>query len=179
MRFLGTLVPLKGAHVLLEAWESLDPALRARGTLTLSGPAEHAPEYAQDLRRRAAGVGVRVEGALARDEVQGALASTDLLVVPSLWFENRPLVVLEALAARVPLLVSDLGGMPELVQEGVAGWRVTPGDVGAMAERLSSLLDDPSPLDRLSFAVDELLPSWDDLAESVAAHYDELLEARR
>ena len=99
--------------------------------------------------------------------------------MPSLWFENRPLVVLEALAARVPLLVSDLGGMVELVQEGVAGWRVTAGDVGAMAERLSALLKDPSPLDELSFDVDELLPSWDDLAGSVLAQYDDLLGTGR
>ncbi|MEE8469676.1 MAG: glycosyltransferase, partial [Planctomycetota bacterium] len=119
--FLGTLVPLKGEHILLGAWEALDPDLRARGTLTLFGPTEHAPGYAQDLRRRASAVGARLEGALAREEVAAALAATDLLVVPSLWFENRPLVVLEALAARVPLLVSDLGGMAELVEEGVAG----------------------------------------------------------
>jgi len=175
VRFLGTLVPLKGAHVLLEAWESLDSELRARGTLTFSGPAEHAPEYTQDLQRRASAVGARMDGALDRDEVADALASTDLLVVPSLWFENRPLVVLEALAARVPLLVSDLGGMIELVQEGVAGWRVKPGDVAAMAERLTSLLKDPSPLDELSFDVDELLPSWDDLAGSVMDQYHDLL----
>ena len=171
--FLGTLVPLKGAHVLLEAWGRLAPEVRGRGELALFGPDDHAPEYVAALGERAAAVGARLGGPLARGSVAATLARTDLLVVPSLWYENRPLVVLEALAARVPLVVSDLGGMGELVAPGVSGWRVAPGDAGALARRLGEFCLDRGALDALTFAgVDEHLPTWEAFTDGVLGHYD-------
>ncbi len=176
VRFLGTFVPLKGAHVLLEAWGRLDPELRARGELHLHGPDGFVPEYVAELDRRAAALGVTRTPALDRAGVARALAETDLLVVPSLWFENRPLIVLEALAARVPLCVSDLGGLVELVEEGVAGWRFPCGDSQALASRLAELLAEPRRLEELSFDVDHLLPSWDEVAGTHLDLYRELVE---
>ncbi|MEZ6014109.1 MAG: glycosyltransferase [Planctomycetota bacterium] len=113
VRFLGTLVPHKGAHILLEAWERLPEAARARGELTLFGPDHHDPAYVDGLRKVAARTGARLAPALDRDGVVQELARTDLLVVPSQWYENRPLVILEAFAAGVPVLCTDLGGMRE------------------------------------------------------------------
>jgi glycosyltransferase involved in cell wall biosynthesis len=169
--FLGTFVPLKGAHVLLDAWAALDEAQRARGELALYGPDDHAPDYVAGLRARAAAVGARLEPALDREGVARELARTDLLVVPSVWFENRPLVILEARAAGVPLLVSDLGGMAELVQDGVQGWRFPAGDSAALAARLGALLDDRAPLAALAAGADDLT-TWDACVDALLAHYD-------
>jgi glycosyltransferase involved in cell wall biosynthesis len=144
--FLGSLIAAKGPHVLLEAWKRIPPELRARGSLALHGPALHEPEYVARLEALAAEAGARILGPLDRAEVPRALASIDLLVVPSVWFENAPLVIAEALAARTPLLVSDLGGMSELVEEGRGGWRFRIGDAGDLARKLGELLTDPSRL---------------------------------
>jgi glycosyltransferase involved in cell wall biosynthesis len=172
VRFLGTQVHLKGAHVLLDAWGRLTPIQRERASLQLNGPDQFQPEYVESLRAGAARVGAVVGGALDREGVAESLAATDLLVVPSLWFENRPLVILEALASRTPLCVSDLGGLVELVEDGDAGWRFPVGNAGALASRRADLIDDPGPLDQLPFArADALLPSWADVAAAHTERY--------
>jgi len=175
--FLGSLVPLKGAHLLLEAWGRLAPEDRARGELVLRGPSDHAPEYVARLERAAKSVGATLAGAATRDEVPHVLAATDLLVVPSLWFENRPLVLLEALATRTPVLASDLGGMVELVEEGITGWRFPAGDAAALAERLRALLHDPAPLAGL-YPRDHRPPSLEEMTDAQVRMYEELLESK-
>jgi glycosyltransferase involved in cell wall biosynthesis len=148
--FIGSLIEAKGPHLLLEAWGRIAPELRARGSLVLHGPELHEPEFLAQLGARAKAVGARLLGPLTRAEVPRALASIDLLVVPSLWFENAPLIIHEAFAAGTPLLVSDLGGMAELVEEGRGGWRFRVGDAEDLARRLSAILLDRSALDTLS-----------------------------
>ncbi len=149
--FLGTLAPHKAPHLLLEALASLPAELRARATLALHGPKQHFPEYVAGLERRAAELGARLPGALARADVPGMLAATDVLVVPSVWYENAPLTIHEARAARTAVLVSDLGGMAELVEPGRQGWRFRCGDAADLAEHLARLLRAPGLLDALDF----------------------------
>ena len=172
--FLGTLVPIKGAHVLLEAWGKLPEELGSRGELTLFGPSDHAPAYVADLGEQAEAVGAELGGVLDRRGVAEVLAKADVLVVPSIWYENRPLIVLEALAMSTPVIVSEPGGMAELVEDGVTGWRFPMGDSGALAERLGYVLEDPRRLDALRFD-DVPLADWSELAERTAGLYEEVL----
>ncbi len=176
--FIGTIAPHKGPHILLEAWSRIDPALRARGRLKLVGPALHNPEYVRELELRADELGVELHGAIAREEVARELSSTDVLVVPSVWYENSPLVILEALAARTPLLVSDIGGMAELVEEGVSGFRFAVADASALAARLSSLLENRAQLDGL-YRTHEPIKRVDDDAAQLEEVYFEAMEAVR
>jgi glycosyltransferase involved in cell wall biosynthesis len=149
--FLGTLAPHKAPHLVLEAFERLAPELRARATLALHGPKQHFPDYVAALERRARALGAALPGALAREHVPTMLAATDVLVVPSVWYENSPLTIHEARAARTAVLVSDLGGMAELVEPGRQGWRFPPGDAAALARALEGLIRDPGALARLDF----------------------------
>ena len=142
--FIGTVAPHKGVHVLLDAWERL--ADKRGATLTIHGSLQHFPAYVAKVKTRAQEVGAEVAGAFARDLLPEILAKTDLLVVPSIWYENSPLVILEALKASIPLIVSDLGGMAELVREGVSGYRVPADDDRALADRLRAILEDPRVL---------------------------------
>jgi glycosyltransferase involved in cell wall biosynthesis len=176
--FIGTLAPHKGPHLLLDAWERIDPALRARGRLKLVGPGRHHPEYVRELERRADALGVELTGPVAREDVAVELANTDVLVMPSVWYENSPLVILEALAAKTPLLVSDIGGMAELVEEGESGFRFPVGDAAALAQRLSSLLADPAPLAAL-YRREEPIKRVDDDAAQLEEVYFQALESAR
>jgi len=153
--FLGTLAPHKGPHVLLDAFARLPAELRARASLTLHGPTHHSPEYVAGLEREARALGARLAGAVARERVPAVLAATDLLVVPSVWYENSPFAIHEARATRTPVLVSDLGGMAELVEDGRDGWRFRVGDAEHLAEHLERVLRDPSALARLAFGPPE------------------------
>ncbi len=168
--FVGSLIAVKGPHLLLEAWGRITPELRAQGSLVLHGPAQHEPDYVARLELKAREVGARLAGRLERREMPGALASIDLLVVPSLWFENAPLVIFEAFAAGTPLLVSDLGGMAELIEEGRGGWRFRAGDADDLARRLSALLADRSPFDSLDRAAAGA-PNFDEHVAQVEARY--------
>lgn len=149
--FLGTLAPHKAPHVLLEAWGRLEPSLRARAELTLYGGGEHFPSYTRELAAQARAVGARLAGRLDRAEVPGAFARTDLLVVPSVWYENMPLTLLEARATHTPVIASDLGGLRELVLPGRSGWRFPPGDAGALAALLAARIEEGGGAEALDF----------------------------
>ena len=151
------MIPIKGPHLLLEAWAALPEALRATAELSICGPLDHAPSYVEALRERASELFVEVTGRLSRDKVAARLAQTDLLVMPSQWFENRPLILHEALALGVPCLVSDTGGMAELVQPGRDGWHFAMGDAGDLGQHLGRLLAKPALLDELDPQSPDLL----------------------
>jgi glycosyltransferase involved in cell wall biosynthesis len=175
--FLGTLARHKGPHVLIAAWARLPEDLRQRGSLDLYGPPGGDPAYVAELEAAARACGARLHGRLEGDAVLELHARTDLLVVPSLWFENQPLVILEALWARTALAVSDLGGMAELVHEGETGLCFPAGDAAALATRLAELLGDRRALD----ALQRSRPAPPDVSsdvEQVEGAYRELLARR-
>ncbi len=144
--FIGTPAPHKGVHVLLEAWGKLDADKRGEGTLQIFGGLDHNPAYIRRIQQLSEQVGASLMGPLKRSEVAGRLAQTDVLVIPSIWYENSPLIILEAIATKTPILVSDLGGMAELVEPGVTGYRFKVDDSDDLARVLARLLDNPEEL---------------------------------
>ncbi|MDF1800243.1 MAG: glycosyltransferase [Planctomycetota bacterium] len=175
--FIGTLAPHKGAHVLLKAWGALDAESKADASLRIWGPPAHNPTYVARLEELALEVGASVEGELLRAEVSDALAELDLLVVPSIWYENSPLIILEALATRTPLAVSDLGGMAELVEPGATGFHFKMGDDADLAVLLQRVLGDASELTRLYGEDVEVREAADD-AEALEETYREFVRRR-
>jgi len=174
--FIGTLAPHKGVHILLDAWGLVDPALRAESELRIFGPPAHNPAYVAALRERAGEVGATLEGELARDAVADALSEIDLLIVPSIWYENSPLIILEALATRTPLAVSDLGGMAELVNPGFTGFHFKMGSAEDLARVLTDCLEDPQLLKQL-FSEDVSVRDVRRDAEVLEGTYREFIRA--
>ena len=133
--YLGRLSFEKGLPQLLRALcQAGDPPFQIAG----DGPLEAA------LRRLAAGLGlrrVRFLGRLDYAQATRLLAASRYLALPSIWDENAPLAALEALAAGRPLLLSRVGGLPELVCE-QTGLLCAPGDVAGLAANLSRLAAD-------------------------------------
>ncbi len=126
----GRLVREKGFDVAIAA------ARRAGVPLLVAGAG---PDEAR-LRALAAGTGVRFTGWLSAEQLATARAGAAVVLVPSRWEEVCPYSVLDALAAGVPTLVSDLGGLPELVG---AGSVLPAGDIEAWASALAQLWRDP------------------------------------
>jgi glycosyltransferase involved in cell wall biosynthesis len=172
--FLGTYAVHKGAHVLLEAWGKLPAELRAKARLELYGPPFRSDAaYLERLASLAQACGAHLGEALGREAIAPRLRSTDLLVVPSIWFENAPLVILEALAVRTPLCVSGLGGMAELVRPGVSGWHFQAGDAGDLAETLARVLREPEALGRL-YRHEERVRTFEHTLDDIEAIYAEV-----
>jgi glycosyltransferase involved in cell wall biosynthesis len=98
------------------------------------------PAYSICLRNLAAGdKRIRFRGLVGERDQTTIWSSIDWLVLPSLWWENSPLVVLEALAAGVPVVASRTGGVPEIIPDG-AGKLVKPGDVLELRHALDAVL---------------------------------------
>lgn len=136
--FVGRLAAVKGVPVLFDALaliRDLRPDLR----LTLIGDG---PER-RTLESEAAAMGlsdiVHFAGYKTTDEVAGALRRADLLVLPS-FAEGVPVVLMEAMASRVPVVVSQVAGIPELVEDGISGRLVPPGNAAALAGAIVAIL---------------------------------------
>jgi len=162
--FLGSLMVSKAPHLALEAYAGLPPG---RASLQLFGA--HAAYHGDDgYRARLEPLlrlpGVRYGGALPHAEVPAALAGLDIVVVPSVWLENSPLVIREAFAAGVPVVAADLGGMAEMVEDGRSGLLFRPGDAADLRRCLARLLEEPGLRERLRAGIPPVRDIADDAA---------------
>jgi glycosyltransferase involved in cell wall biosynthesis len=141
--FVGTLVWHKGLHVLLEAAREL-PA--GAYEIEVWGALDTFPDYTASLRAMARGLPVRFCGAFHNGQGAEVYRRFDLLVVPSLWPENSPLVIHEAFMAGVPVVAARVGGIPELVTDDVNGALYDAASPAALADVLRGLLVRPDRL---------------------------------
>jgi glycosyltransferase involved in cell wall biosynthesis len=146
--YLGQIAPLKGVHVLADAVRSLPNQPLA---LHIHGDGGLHPRYYSDLEKAAAADRrIMLHGAYSRAQLTSVLRNLDVIVVPSLWYENSPNVILEAFAHATPVIASDFGGMAELVEQEVNGLRFDVGNAADLARQLRRLVDEPGLLDRLT-----------------------------
>jgi len=162
--YIGGLAWQKGVHVLIEAFNKLDPE---RAVLSIYGDEEVFPSYVEDLRRMTRNPAIRFRGRLAREELGQVLAETDVLVVPSLWYETSSLVIQEAFAAQVPVIASRLGALAEKVRHQVDGLLFAPGEPEALRQAMERLMETPSLLSDLRSHIGP--------AKKMAEHADEIL----
>lgn len=130
--FVGRLAPVKGLRALITAMGRLeDDGIRL--TIVGAGP------DADALKAAAAPLGDRVHftGALNQEEVAQTLARADVFVLPS-FAEGVPVVLMEALVAGLPVIATRVAGVQELVEDGVSGLVVPPGDVDALARAIEA-----------------------------------------
>lgn len=146
--FVGTLVWHKGADVLIDAVRQLP---QDRIDVRIYGDPAISPVYAAALRAAAAKAPITFEGAFDRASAAACYADLDVLVVPSRWLENSPLVIHEAFMTGVPVIGSAIGGIEDLLGDG-RGVLVPPGDPAALAAALQAVLDEPAHLERLAAA---------------------------
>ncbi|MBN1425550.1 glycosyltransferase family 4 protein [Candidatus Fermentibacteria bacterium] len=113
---------------------------------------------------------IRSAGWVPYHDMPALLRSSRVVVVPTMWPEPFGLIALEAMASGVPVVVHRIGGLANLVEDGVSGLVVTPGDVESLADRVATLLNDDGLWLRMSQAAREraLTFSW---RTTVEAHY--------
>ena len=144
---VGNLYPVKGHAVLLDALATLRDLPGWRLAIAGRGE-EEAP-----LRARAAALGIaeRIHLLGFREDIPDILAAADLFAMPSLS-EGLPLALVEAMSFGLPVVVTRVGGVPEVVTDDVDALLVPPSDVDALASALRRLLDDPALRRRLGDA---------------------------
>ena len=138
--FVGRLDPVKGGPLLLEAFGRIREK-HPEATLDIIGDGPERPRL--EARARAPGQAVTFHGYQSQDEVARHLSQSDMLVLPS-FAEGVPVVLMEAMASRIPVIASRVAGISELVEDGVSGFLVPPGDTDSLTDRRDRLLSDPA-----------------------------------
>jgi alpha-maltose-1-phosphate synthase len=185
--FVGRLTPHKGVDRLIEALPE-DAELRVVGS---AGHDPHPPErdYPDLLRRLAARRRVRLLGAVPEAELPALYRQARVVALPSVHrtcygrdvavSELLGLTAIEAMASGTPVVASEIGGLPEVVEDGVTGFLVEPGNVEELRSRLAELLTNRQLAERLGRNARERVLemfTWAACAERCLAAYSELLD---
>ncbi|MGH3148272.1 MAG: glycosyltransferase, partial [Rubrobacter sp.] len=175
--YIGTIHPQKGVHVLIEAFKSLPRD--AEATLRLCGSLAHFPEYSREVYELARpDPRINFAGTFPNEKIAEELGKIDVLVVPSTWYENTPLVIYSAFAAKIPVVATNLGGMAEVVHHGENGLLFEPGDARDLARQLGRLLREPDSLKRYAGNVGDVR-SVEDSVDEMLDLYEGLLQYKR
>jgi glycosyltransferase involved in cell wall biosynthesis len=183
--YIGTHIPAKGVHLLIDAYGQLEGNYglriwgRHRGAETngLEFLVQALPEHIRDT--------IEWEGEYRnQDIVSSVFNACDAIIVPSIWAENSPLVIHEALQARVPVITARYGGMREYVEHGVNGLLFDHRDATSLSRQMARLAEDPELAQRLGTrgylqSPDGNVPSIEDHTRSMIEIYRKAITERR
>jgi glycosyltransferase involved in cell wall biosynthesis len=141
--FIGQIAPHKGTDLLIEAFRRLP---EKTAILRIYGPDDQDPDYMRLLSDLANGFDVQFMGTFIKEKMAEILRDIDLLVIPSRWYENSPLVLLNALATHTPVLVADVAGMTEFLESGTNGYAFERGSIESLHQHLAKLVQSPEDL---------------------------------
>lgn len=141
--FFGHLNPFKGALVAIEAAKRLAQRTDGAVSLTLHGSADfQTDDFKAELAKACEGAPFIVaRGRYSRDELPALMADADWVIVPSIWWENAPLIIQEAFQHRRPVICSGIGGMAESVRDGIDGLWFHAADPRHLADKMGEALD--------------------------------------
>jgi 2-polyprenyl-3-methyl-5-hydroxy-6-metoxy-1,4-benzoquinol methylase/glycosyltransferase involved in cell wall biosynthesis len=145
--FMGQIAPHKGTDLLVHAFTRLP---KGTAILKIYGPEDQDAAFMAKLRRAAEGFAVHFQGPYAFEKTSDVLRDMDVLVIPSRWGENSPLVLLDALATHTPVVVSDAGGLTEFVEDSRSGFKFTMGSAAALEEVMQKFIRDPQLIVQMS-----------------------------
>lgn len=166
--FMGRIIPEKGIHLLLKAFSALNGS---KSRLLIFGADGSARQYLEQY----ANARVIFKGRFDNRDLNDVLSQIDILVVPSIWYENSPLVIQEAFLAGIPVITSNIGGMAELVEDGVTGLTFKMGNVDDLRDKMELIQQDPRILNQLRPSP-ELVRSIEDDASCILSLYQDLMK---
>lgn len=139
MGYIGQLAEHKGVDLLLKAFRRIQPC---RAEVIIYGPLDQDPVYAQRLQD-IAGPNVQFRATFPPEEMESVMGELDVLVIPSRWYENSPLVLLYALATHTPVIVSRVDGLTEFLEEGVNGFAFERSNCADLVQVLQRFISNP------------------------------------
>ena len=145
--FVGSLVWYKGCDVLFEAMGRLDGEA---AVLNVHGGFDPERDEYHAVLAELAGDNVVFHGRFDNQHLAEVYAELDVVIIPSLWFENAPTTIHEAHLLRTPVVASGIGGMAEYVRDGVDGLHFEVGQAEDLARVLRRFVDEPGLIERLS-----------------------------
>ena len=163
--FIGSIIPSKGLDVLIKAWKDLLPK---NAVLHIYGNLETDPKYGTKIRKLSAGIdSIEFKGTFPAEEVAQVYEKLDIIVIPSRWFENVPLVLRNAFIAKQPVIATNLGSLSETITDGKTGYLFKNESVTDLAKKIQIFIDDPE-------LVTKMIPNFPKM-DSVEQQMDEMI----
>lgn len=139
--FIGSIVPIKGLHVLFDALKQCKDACVE---LWVYGELREADDYVESIRQAASrDPRIKLKGRFAPEQLGQVLSEMDALLVPAVWYENEPLVVKAAQFMGIPLFLSDIGSLTEMVEQSRTGRLIEAGNPDAWANAIREAAIEP------------------------------------
>ena len=168
--FLGRIILVKGISFLIDAFTKVN---HTKAELNIYGKLPSSLIY---LEKRCSNTAIHFKGGYDYKNISKVLSNIDVLVVPSIWYENSPLVIHEAFLAKIPVITSNLGGMAELVTHKKNGLLVEPGNITDLIEKMNVFIDNPKFIE--SYSQDTYVRSIQEDVEEIEKLYHELLRRK-
>ena len=153
--FMGRIIPTKGIKVLMDVFQN-DP----EAVLYIYGNVGSQKRF---LKKE----NIFFKGGYDNNNINHVLSEFDVLIVPSVWLENAPLVIQEAFLAGMPVITSDIGGMAELVSDGINGYTFKTGDAQDLTRVIKKIVADPEILNGLQQCRESVVDIKDDAGEII------------
>jgi len=142
--FIGNIMPAKGVHILIQCFNKIR---NNNAELKIYGQASSyksiRENYLKYIKKIARNKNIKFMGGFDNNKIAEIFAEIDILVVPSIWHENSPLVIQEAFLAKTPVIASRIGGIPELVKDGENGLLFNPADIKELGEKIEYIINNP------------------------------------
>ncbi len=167
--FIGSLLPQKGVHLLVRALQAFSKN-QVDGYVFGGGP-EPVVEWLKSLDKTGR---VNFSGGYKPADLPGLLQKIDVIVVPSIWEDCAPLVVAEALAARLPVIGAKMGGIPDFIDEGKTGFLFSYNNVTELVQRIGAFVSDRTLLGKMQRQIIRNR-TFGDYIKDLLQHYNEVL----
>ncbi|MFI5251114.1 MAG: glycosyltransferase [Bacteroidota bacterium] len=142
--FIGYLGRHKGVHVIFEALPFLKHPDRVK--INIVGTGDRLESYKKQVKEMGFETAVNFFGMVENNNIEEIFRQTDVLILASIWPENQPVTITEAMAARTPVIASRIGGIPEIVTDGKTGYLFDAGNARQLAGAMDRLIDHPDHL---------------------------------
>lgn len=170
--YIGTLGKHKGVHTLIESFKSIDDDRLKLHIIGKGYDEEEFKEMAKEDKR------IIFHGFVDNREIMKYYELTNVLVIPSICYDNSPLVIYESFSTGTPVIGSNIGGIPELINEGYNGFLFEAGNSNSLKEKLVKIINNKELLKKLEENALNSLPSnsMEIMIEKIISEYDKLLE---
>jgi len=150
--FIGTILPAKGLHVAIEAFNKLksNASFKVYGKLYPYRGFEWYPGYIKKITKSK---NIKFMQDFNNEDIAKVFSEIDVLIVPSIWYENSPLTIQEAFLSKTPVIASRIGGIPELIKDGENGLLFKVADSNELLGKIKLMLNESHMLEKLKAGI--------------------------
>ena len=174
--FIGSIVPSKGVHVLIKAFNGIK---NQKIFLDIYGDKNVHPGYFKILFNLIKNPNINFVGTFEKNQIAEVYKKFDVLIVPSVWFENAPLVIRNAILAKTPIITSNLPGMNFLVKHGVNGFNFKVGDEADLQKQIEKFIKNPKMIREFANNMTKIKTTRENTKELEKYYYQALQKRKR